>query len=183
MDVIAINLLLAAWFAACAIVLIVVHEAGHYLAGLLGGIPAGDMRIRLWAFPQHVVLREGDRWLSPNAEIEQYVAHIWQRLQTTPKVYLYTSGGLILETAFMAVVSVVLLFFGWPKIAFAVAGLSLMLLLPWLVVDAVSIYRGRIAGDLSGLWYLARLPTVLFIVGLLATRGAILWYSNTLGAY
>jgi hypothetical protein len=82
-------------------------------------------------------------------------------------------------------VSVVLLFFGWPKIAFAVAGLSLLLLLllPWLVVDAVSIYRGRIAGDLSGLWYLARLPTALFVVGLLATRGAILWYSNTLGAY
>jgi hypothetical protein len=27
--------------------LIAVHETGHYLAGRLGGIPAGDMRIVL----------------------------------------------------------------------------------------------------------------------------------------
>jgi hypothetical protein len=37
-----------------AFVLTPVHETGHYLAGRLGGIPAGDMRIVLLAFPQRV---------------------------------------------------------------------------------------------------------------------------------
>ncbi len=53
------------FYAACAFVLIVVHESGHYLAGLVGGIPARDMRIRLFCFPQHVVLRSADQWVSP----------------------------------------------------------------------------------------------------------------------
>lgn len=42
------------------IVLITVHEIGHWLMGLLAGIPARAMRIRLLTFPQQVVLRDGD---------------------------------------------------------------------------------------------------------------------------
>jgi hypothetical protein len=35
------------FYLGCVFVLICVHETGHYLAGRLGGISAGDMRIRL----------------------------------------------------------------------------------------------------------------------------------------
>jgi hypothetical protein len=34
--------------------LIAAHESDHYLAGMIAGIPARDMRIVLLAFPQHV---------------------------------------------------------------------------------------------------------------------------------
>lgn len=60
--------------ATCIFVLIAVHEAGHFLAGLAGGIPVSQMRIRLLTFPQHVALRDGDEWVSPVRDLERYVA-------------------------------------------------------------------------------------------------------------
>jgi hypothetical protein len=44
--------------------LIAAHEKGHFLAGMVVGIPARDMRIVVLAYPQHVALRNGDRWVS-----------------------------------------------------------------------------------------------------------------------
>lgn len=43
-------------------------------------------------------------------------------------------------------------------------------MLPWLVLDGIMLARGRIFGDLSGLWILAAAPTALFIVALIAIR-------------
>lgn len=54
--------------------MIAIHETGHYLAGLTAGIPASVMKIRLFTFPQHVALRDGDLWVSPVANIERYIA-------------------------------------------------------------------------------------------------------------
>ena len=39
---------------------IAAHQFGHYLAGLTAGITANVMKIRLFTFPQHVALRNGD---------------------------------------------------------------------------------------------------------------------------
>jgi hypothetical protein len=165
------------FYAASVLVLITVHEAGHYLAGRCAGIPARDMRIRLLRFPQHVELRDGGDWVSPVANIQRYIDVQWQRLKTIPRVYAYVSGGLLLETVFTVCLSVLLFAVDRPKIAFAVAGVSLLMFLPWLVIDGVSVCRGRISGDLSGLWFLARIPTLVLLVLLLATRGAIIWYA------
>ncbi len=110
--------------ATCVFVLITVHESSHYLAGWAGGIPASDMRIRLYSFPQHVVLRYGDRWVSP-ADFDAFVATIWRHLVTTPRVYFFVAGGLFLETVFTVIVTLALVLFGWPKLAFGVVGLSL----------------------------------------------------------
>ena len=35
----------------------------------------------------------------------------------------------------------------------------------------------RVTGDLSGLWFLARIPTVALVLIVLAVRAAILWYA------
>ena len=164
------------FYAGCVFVLICVHELGHYLAGWVGGIRAGDMRIRLLRFPQYVVLRSADEWISPSSN-DDYVDAVWSHLKTTPRVYLYVSGGLLLETLFVISVSIALMLLGWPKFAFVIVGLSLLMFLPWLVVDAIMIWRGRIYGDLSGLWGLARVPTTIFVLVLLAVRGLLLYYA------
>lgn len=44
------------FYAACVIVLIAIHESGHYLAGLALGIPAKQMQLRLFTFPQHLAV-------------------------------------------------------------------------------------------------------------------------------
>jgi hypothetical protein len=54
---------------ALVFVLIVVHESGHYLAGLMGGIPARDMLLILWAFPQHVAVLDGQEGWSCDSGI------------------------------------------------------------------------------------------------------------------
>lgn len=92
------------FYAACAFVLIIVHESGHYLAGLVGGIPARDMRMRLFCFPQHVVLRSADHWVS-GENIDEYVDVVWRYLKTTARVYLYVSGGLLFETVFTGTIT------------------------------------------------------------------------------
>lgn len=170
-------LAILAIYAACVVVLITVHEAGHYFAGLAAGIPARDMRIRLLRFPQHVELRDGGEWVSPVSDIQRYTDLLWRHLKTALRVYAYVSGGLVVETVFTVCVGVSLISLDRPKTALALAGLSLVMALPWLVVDGISVYRGKVSGDLSGLWFLARTPTVVLLAVFLASRGAIIWYA------
>jgi len=164
------------FYAACYMAIVAVHEAGHYLAGVAGGIPPSAMRIRLFSFPQHVVLRSADRWVSP-ANLNEYVELIWRYLQTKPRVYLYVAGGFSLETIVTTLAAVVLIGLGQPKVATVLIMISLALLLFWGIVDAVNIVRSRIAGDLSGLWALAPVPTAVLILTFLAARGLTLWYA------
>lgn len=162
--------------AACIFGLIAVHECGHFLAGWAGGIPAKDMRLRLLTFPQHIALRYEDRWVSP-FELEPYLLTMWRYLTTTPRLFLYTAGGHLLETLFSVVAVVVLVQMGWPKPAFMVALMSACLVAGGiLVLDLPMAWlRGHPCGDISGLWKLARLPTASLVVVLIAVRIGLFW--------
>jgi hypothetical protein len=159
-------------------VLIYVHELGHYLAGWAGGIPARDMRIRMFAFPEHVALREGDRWISPS-EFEPYLATMIQHLVTTPRLYLYVAGGLLTETAFSAAATISLVQLGWRNIGFLVAFMSFCFYVgAVLILDVLmASIRGHACGDVSGMWALAKWPTAALAVGLLVVRVFLLWYA------
>jgi hypothetical protein len=158
--------------------LIAVHEAGHYLCGRLGGVPANAIRIRLFAFPQHVVLRDGQQWISPVKQIERYVELVWQYLQTKTRVWFYVAGGILVETVFTVVVGIVLLGMGMNKLTLILTGISLFLFVPWFIIDAIAIARGTIVGDLSGLWAMARIPTAILITIATASRALLMWYGS-----
>jgi hypothetical protein len=164
-------------YAACIVLLIVVHECGHYVAGWLGGIPLSEMRIRLLTFPQHVALRFEDRWVGPH-ELEPYLATMFRHLTSTPRLFLYTAGGFLSETLFTVAATGLLVGLGWSGLALVIAVMSLgMNLIAVLLLDLPLAWRfGHPAGDVSGLWALAKLPTVLVVVGMLAIRLALLWY-------
>jgi len=165
------------FYAACVFLLIGVHETGHYLAGVAGGIPAKEMRIRLFVFPQHVVLRDGERWISPS-DHGPFVETVWRHLATRPRVYFFVAGGLLLETVFTSIVSVLLVQFGWPKMALALVGLSLIMFVPWLLLEPIMVWRtGHAWGDFSGMWFIAKLPTVILVLALLAIRVVLGWYA------
>jgi hypothetical protein len=166
------------FYAACYAAVVAVHESGHFLAGWAGGIPARDMRIRLFSFPQHVVLRSADRWVSP-ASIDEYVELVWRYLKTAPKVYAYVVGGFFMETVVTTVLGFALVRLGLPRVAIALVGMSLFLVTFWLVVDAITIWRGRVAGDFSGLWAIARIPTAILALVFVALHGVALWYAAT----
>ncbi len=162
----------------CVFVLIAVHETGHFLAGWAGGISARDMRVRLLTFPQHVALRVDGRWVSPG-DFEPYLAKMRACLPTPARLFLYTAGGFLLETAFaVGVVSAALaLGYRWP--AQVVAVCSLWLLGSYvLLMDLPFTLRYRVpCGDLTGLWWVSRAPTAVLAVVLFAVRGLLLWAS------
>ncbi len=164
--------------------LITVHEAGHYLAGLMGGIPARDMRLVLFAFPQHLAVRDGDEWVSPVRDIRRFVEVTRRHLHTRWAAFRWVAGGMILELAFAAAVWGAALWNGYPAVAFWTACVSLgmyainvgLMDLPWALR-----YRCAV-GDTSGLWQIARVPAVLFSAVMVASRILLVVLSAELGA-
>jgi hypothetical protein len=159
--------------------LIAVHELGHYLAGLTAGIPASDMRIRLFTFPQHVALRDGNEWLSPVADIEHYVNVSRRYLSTRGAAFRWVAGGMVVETTFTSLVCVTAFLSGWTFIAFWTAAISLgMYLINVLLMDIPwALVRGHAFGDTSGLWTIAKLPAALLTILMLIVRIFLVWYA------
>jgi hypothetical protein len=165
---------------ALVFLLIVVHETGHFLAGLMGGIPARDMKLVLLAFPQHVALRDGNEWVSPVRDIVHYIGISQRHLATRAAAFRWVAGGMVLELAFVAVVCVLCRMSGYPALAFWAACISLgMYLINVCLMDLPWALRYRCAaGDTSGLWQIAPIPAVLFSLAMLASRLLLVVYSN-----
>jgi hypothetical protein len=163
--------------AVCIFALISVHEVGHFLAGWLDGIPWNAMRIRLLTFPQHVLLRDGEDWVAP-FDLSRYLPVMERHLGSGARLFLYAAGGLILETVFAVTASIVAKLGGRSDLALMIAGQSLgfYVILVFLVDLPIALYRGHACLDVSGLWSIARIPTVLLAVGLLLVRGLLVWY-------
>jgi len=162
----------------CVLVLITVHEAGHFLAGLAGGIPVGGMRIRLLTFPQHVALRDGEEWVTP-FDLERYVAMMQRILGSGARRFLYTAGGVLMGTVFTVAAAVFAKEAGFSGIAIMIAGQSLAMgLISMFVMDLpMALRRGYPSGDVSGMWSIAKIPTVVVVFGSLAADGLVLWYA------
>jgi hypothetical protein len=159
-------------------VLIAVHEMGHYVAGLTAGIPATAMRIRLLTFPQHVALRDGDRWVSPVRDLEHFVAVSRRYLATRAAAFRWVAGGLVTETGFSTIVCILAVRLGWHSVGFWTAVISLaMYLVNVLLMDLPwALIRRHAIGDTSGLWEIARMPALVVTVLMLAIRLILVWY-------
>ena len=149
---------------ALVFVLIVVHEAGHYLAGWAGGIPPRDMRLVLLAFPQHVAVRDGDVWVSPVRDIRRYIETTRRHLTTRAAAFGWVAGGMALESVFIAVLWGAAMWAGCYGVAFWAAVVSLaMYAINVGIMDLPWALRYRCAvGDTPGLWQIAPVPAVLF---------------------
>jgi hypothetical protein len=164
--------LLLLLYAALVFGLIAVHESGHFLAGLLAGIPARDMRLVLFTFPQHVAIRDGDRWLSPVREIEQYIAVTRRHLRSRTAAFCWVAGGMAVELAFTSLLWAGAMAAGYRDLAFWAGAISLgmyainvgLMDLPW------AVRYGTAAGDTSGLWQIAPMPAVAFSIAMVAAR-------------
>ncbi len=133
-------------------VIVIVHETGHYLAGLFIGIPRRDMKIVLSKFPQHVALRDGELWVSP-LETSRYVQLAERFMPTTPKALIFVAGGFVLETLFL--LGLVML---RPPYHQLVISLALGMTLLYLIADVVMFLKTRQASmDFSALYTISPL--------------------------
>jgi hypothetical protein len=153
-------------------VLIVVHECGHYVAGLMGGIPASDMRLVLWVLPQHVAVRDGQDWVSPVRDIRRYIEVTRRHLHSRGAAFRWVAGGIALELVFTGLLWGAAMGTGHRQMAFWAASVSLAMYainvglmdLPWALR-----YRCA-AGDTSGLWQIAPIPAGIFTAIMVASR-------------
>lgn len=158
------SLLLLAWYAAYSGI-VAVHECGHYAAGLLIGVPAPQMRIRLLSFPQHVALKDGHEWVSP-METERYIRLAESYMPTTGKALIFVAGGFVLETLGLL---------GWVilKMPFyrEVISLALLMTLIYLVVDIALYAKTRKASmDFSAMYSISPVWGGLMAVALVGIQ-------------
>lgn len=151
----------AAYFA-----IVAVHEAGHYLAGLLVGVPPGNMKIRLLCFPQHVALRDGQEWVSP-VETERYIRLAEPYMPTASRALIFVAGGFVVET--LGLLLWVALKLPCHQLAIS---LALMMTLFYFVIDVAIYARTRRAGmDFSALYSISPFWGGLIVVVTIGLQG------------
>jgi hypothetical protein len=77
--------------------IIIIHECGHFLGGYFSGIPADQMKICLWTFPQYVALKDGESWIRPK-DRERFVSISMKFLKTKNKAIVFIASGLVIQT-------------------------------------------------------------------------------------
>jgi hypothetical protein len=158
--------------------IIAVHECGHYLAGAAGGIPWSAMKIRLFAFPQHVDLRSEGRWLQPNRDYDRYVEASMTLLKDRTRAGFYVSGGLLVQTlAFACLVfgltsADIPRFWITPIVCALVSVPCLYLCFDLLFTR----FAGKPCGDFSFLWKISPVASVALTLFVLGVHGGVLFY-------
>jgi hypothetical protein len=162
---------------ACILLLIVVHECGHFLAAMWGGVPAAKMKMRLLGFPQHIALLSAQGWVSPTNR-EAYLGVLAEYLGSGRRLFLFVAGGFLLESIVAIAAFALALEVEQQGVAAMVALMSFCLNAVYVVfMDLpLTLRHGQPFGDLSGLWYIAKAPALTVGVGLFASRGVMLWW-------
>lgn len=156
--------------------IISVHEWGHYLAGLAGGIPRHAMRVRLFVFPQHVALKSGAQWLHPQFDYAQYATAAMAFLRDQPRAVLYVAGGLVLQTVGFAGFVAGGVAAGIPRlwlipVACAMASVFVLYLIGDLLFTC---FTRRPCGDFSFLWKISPVNCLFVTIVTLAVHVTVL---------
>ncbi|MGB8353408.1 MAG: site-2 protease family protein [Chthoniobacteraceae bacterium] len=165
----------------CAVViflLVVVHEFGHYAAGLLVGVPAQSMRIRIFTYPPHVELKDADTWVVPWNH--RYGTIAQRHIKSRRNAILVISAGLLLQTFVFAGFVAILVRMGKPRSYLLPITISVLAWPIWyLCLDWTLTHRsGFPAGDYSSLWMISPLASVLVTVFVISSHIALVVYVN-----
>lgn len=155
------------------VVVLLVHEAGHYYTGALAGIPASDRRLVLAALPPHVALADDDGWVSP-FENDRFSTAYGRHDPTRSYGQLYTAAGFLAQVGVVVPLGAAMAV-GGQDIGVGLVGTSLGFVLVYLVIDLIATaYRGRAFGDTTQLWRLDPITTVGTLAFVIATHAGVL---------
>jgi hypothetical protein len=174
--IIGISIFFACLFAVFGI--IAVHECGHYLAGAAAGIPRHAMKIRLFAFPQHVALWSEGRWLHPIRDYDQYVTTSMSLLKDRLRAGIYVAAGLLVQTLAFVCLVLGLKATGAPgfwitPMACALVSLPCLYLGVDLVLTRLS---GKPSGDFSSLWRISPTASAAMTILVIGIHGGVLFH-------
>jgi hypothetical protein len=144
---------------------VTIHEIGHFLAGLLIGIPLRDIRVRLLCFPQHVALRDGQDWVSP-LESERFVKLAEAFMPTPARAMIFVASGFVLESIGL---------FAWVMLRLPfhreAISLALMMTLLYLAADGSAFLKTRRASlDFSAMFLISPIWGSVIAVAIVALQ-------------
>lgn len=153
------------------LLLITVHELGHWFFGRLAGIPNSQMKIRLLMFPQQVQLHDADGWVSVSS-YDRYFTRLRELVPSLNGQFAYVVGGFVFETFFLVAVTITLGFQGYWLYAIVAPGVSFLMYL--IYVFAMDIPQSRAMqkpwGDSTILYSLAPNWAIGVSVGMVGIR-------------
>jgi hypothetical protein len=117
--------------------------------------------------------------VSPVRDLERYLTIMQRHLGSRARLFLYTAGGMLVGTVFAVAAAVLAKETGFSGMAIMIAAQSLVMGLICIFVMnlPMALRRGYPWGDVSGMWFIAKVPTVLFLFGVLVVDGVLLWYA------
>lgn len=152
-------------------ILLSVHEVGHWAMGIVAGLPRRTMRIRLLTFPQQIVLRDGQEWVSVS-DFDRYWSILSRYVPSRRAQFLYVVGGFLFETGFLVAFSVFLWGFGYWLYATVAVGLSLVMYLVYLFAMDLPQSKAlqRPWGDTTVLYSLSPRLTFFVVMSMILIR-------------
>ncbi len=159
--------------------IIVVHEFGHFLAGIIFGIPLKQIKICLLTIPQCVALKDGENWLKPK-DRERFVSKQKELLKSKSGSIFFVAGGLIFQTIIFSLVIIGLMILGvihsidiLRPITIAIT--SQLFLYLWIDLKK-SDYTKSYWGDFTGLLKISRFAAYAVIIPVILIHLMILIY-------
>ena len=162
---------------AAIFLIIIIHESGHFFAGIIFGIPLKQIKICLLTFPQCVALKDGENWLKPK-DRERFVSKSREFIKTKLGSVFFVAGGFILQTIIFSLVFIGLILFDIgqailePITVAIVSQLFLYLLIDLRKYSSSKTYWG----DFTGLLTFSRLAAYMIIIPVILIHLTMLIY-------
>ncbi len=159
--------------------LVVVPEFGHYAAGVFVGVPARSMRIRIFTYPPHVELKDGDAWVAP-WDNNRFGMQAQRYIKSRKAALLFISAGLLLQTIVFAGFVAILVALGKSRSYLLPITVSVLAWPVWyLCLDwTLTHMHGVPSGDYSSLWMISPVASVLLTVFVIAAHVGLVWHVN-----
>ena len=156
---------------------IVVHEIGHFLAGIIFGIPIKRLKICLWTFPQYVAIKDSNKWISP-FERELYIEKSKEFIKSKVGAFFFVAGGFIMQTIVFSAVIIGLLSLNYNQTLTKSITLAIVLqLFLYLIYDFKKTgIAKKPYGDFTSLLTISRLATYIVMIPIILTHLIILYY-------
>jgi len=159
--------------------IIIIHEFGHFLAGIVFGIPLKHIKICLLTIPQCVALKDGENWLKPK-DRERFVSKQKELLKNRLGSIFFVAGGLIFQTVVFSLVIIGLMTFDVVHSIdilrpITIAITSQLFLYLWIDLKK-SNYTKSYWGDFTGLLKISRFAAYVVIIPVIVIHLMILIY-------
>jgi hypothetical protein len=153
-------------------VILVLHELGHFLAGVCLGVPRRKMMIRLFTWPPHVAIADGPEWIHPIRQHARYASVAKRYVRGRAGAILFIAGGVIGQTIGFVALMLVLARLGLPRYWYTPLTLSVVFPLCFYIISDVlqALRTQKPQGDFSALWRLSPLCVYLLVAGALVVH-------------